>query len=104
MVVTAMPSPLAPPAAYAGPERRRHRSLVTRRHEYHLRDDRCVAVRDRRSGAWLRGHLAEGLVLATSPALGAAARFVAASCPLATGAVLAITRPPRDLIAHYPLR
>ncbi len=101
MALTAMPSPLAPPATYAGPERRRHRSLVTRRHEYHLRDDRCVAVRDRRSGAWLRGHLAEGLQLAAAPSLGAAARFLGPSCPLATCAILAITRPPREIVAGY---
>lgn len=99
-----MPSLLAPPAAYAGPERRRHRSLVTRRHEYLLRDDRCLAVRDRRTGAWLRGHLAEGLLLAAPPRLGDAARFAAASCPLATGSLVAITRPPRELVADYPDR
>jgi hypothetical protein len=97
-----MPPTLAPPAAYAGPERRHHRTLVTRRHEYHLRDDRCVAVRDRRTGSWLRGHLVEGLRLAEAPRVGDAARFVASPCPLATGALLSITRPPRDLVADYP--
>jgi hypothetical protein len=43
---------------YAGPERRRHRVYVTRNTEYHLRDRTCVAVRDRRTGDFLHGHLA----------------------------------------------
>lgn len=43
---------------YGGPERRRHRVYVTRNTEYHFRDDVCVAVRDRRTGSWLAGHLA----------------------------------------------
>ena len=43
---------------YRGPERRRHRIFVTRNTEYHFRDDVCVAVRDRRTGSFLQGHLA----------------------------------------------
>ncbi len=43
---------------YRGPERRRHRVYVTRNTEYHFRDGFCVAVRDRRSGEFLHGHLA----------------------------------------------
>ena len=42
----------------ARPERRRHRVYVTRNTEYHFRDGFCVAVRDRRSGDFLPGHLA----------------------------------------------
>lgn len=45
-------------AGYQGPERRRHRVYVTRNTEYHFRDGFCVAVRDRRSGEFLHGHLA----------------------------------------------
>lgn len=41
-----------------GPERRRHRVYVTRNTEYHFRDGTCVAVRDRRTGDFLHGHLA----------------------------------------------
>ena len=58
-------TPEPPPAhsdggknGYRGPERRRHRVFVTRNTEYHFRDDICVAVRDRRTGAFLQGHLA----------------------------------------------
>src|SRR3974390_3397334 len=44
--------------AYRGTERRRHRVYVTRNTEYHFRDGFCVAVRDRRTGEFLHGHLA----------------------------------------------
>ncbi len=43
---------------YRGPDRRRHRVFVTRNTEYHFRDDVCIAVRDRRTGDFLQGHLA----------------------------------------------
>ena len=39
-------------------ERRRHKVFVTRNTEYHFRDRLCVAVRDRRTGDFLPGHLA----------------------------------------------
>jgi len=45
-------------SAYTGPERRRHRVYITRNTEYHVRDSCCVAVRDRRTGEFLHGHLA----------------------------------------------
>jgi hypothetical protein len=45
-------------AGYEGPERRRHRVYVTRNTEYHFRDGLCVAVRDRRTGQFMQGHLA----------------------------------------------
>ena len=43
---------------YHGVERRRHRVYLTRNTEYHFRDELCIAVRDRRTGDWLPGHLA----------------------------------------------
>jgi hypothetical protein len=46
---------------YEGNERRRHRLIVTRNTEYHLRDDVCVAVRDRSTKRWCEGHLAVNL-------------------------------------------
>ncbi|MDI7266463.1 MAG: hypothetical protein QME96_00520 [Myxococcota bacterium] len=39
-------------------DRRRHRVYVTRNTEYHTRDNRCVGVRDRRSGLWIWQHQA----------------------------------------------
>jgi hypothetical protein len=47
-----------PPSSYEGKERRRHRVFVTRNTEYHFRDGFCIAVRDRRTGDFLEGHLA----------------------------------------------
>jgi hypothetical protein len=47
--------------AYEGNERRRHRVVFTRNTEYHLRDDLCVAVRDRKSKRWCEGHMAVAL-------------------------------------------
>jgi hypothetical protein len=51
-------TPAGEPAPYKGPERRRHRVFVTRNTEYHFRDGFCIAVRDRRTGDFLEGHLA----------------------------------------------
>ncbi|MCA9665167.1 MAG: hypothetical protein KC503_06250 [Myxococcales bacterium] len=39
-------------------ERRKHVVYITKNSEYHCRDRECVAVRDRRSGEWLREHSA----------------------------------------------
>ncbi len=50
--------PSQPEDQYKGPDRRRHRVYVTRNTEYHFRDGFCVAVRDRKSGEFLHGHLA----------------------------------------------
>lgn len=43
---------------YVGSERRRHRLVLTRNTEYHIRDQVCVAVRDRATKKWCIGHLA----------------------------------------------
>jgi hypothetical protein len=51
-------APQEVPVNYKGTERRRHRIYVTRNTEYHFRDGFCVAVRDRRTGEFLHGHLA----------------------------------------------
>ena len=39
-------------------DRRRHRVYLTRNTEYHTRDNRCVAVRDRTTGLWIWEHRA----------------------------------------------
>ena len=44
--------------SFEGKERRRHRVFITRNTEYHLRDNVCVAVRDRSSQRWAEGHMA----------------------------------------------
>ena len=47
--------------SYEGQNRRRHRIIVTRNTEYHLRDNVVIAVRDRGSKRWAEGHLAVNL-------------------------------------------
>jgi hypothetical protein len=99
-----------------GAERRIHRVFVTRNTEYHVRRDQCVAVRDRRSGDWVQGHLAlesrvsgglrfhesggitpnEGL-----PAVGEALFFCSDGRDLVTSPIVAIKRPEKTLLSRY---
>ncbi len=103
---------------YAGPERRRHRVYVTRNTEYHFRDGFCVAVRDRRTGEFLHGHLAlrrrlqgglkffpSGGIAANpgEPRPGEALCFDAPDDrDLVTSPLERVARPNKELIAAYP--
>lgn len=102
---------------YEGPERRIHRVFVTRNTEYHVRRDRCVAVRDRESGEWLTRHFAvslhiagaikffEGGALAASPglpAIGESMYFEAMGRDLVTSAIVSVERPQAEVLAQYP--
>ncbi len=102
--------------AYRGKERRVHKMFVTRNTEYHVRRDLCVGVRDRRSGRWLRGHLAlrsrvagglrftpEGGIVATEerPTVGDALFFHAPGRDLVTSPVVAVERPPKEALESY---
>jgi hypothetical protein len=49
--------------SYEGAERRRHRVFVTRNTEYHVRDDVCVAIRDRQAQRFRAAHIALNLKL-----------------------------------------
>lgn len=99
------------------PERRRHRVYVTRNTEYHFRDGFCVAVRDRRSGDFLQGHLAvrrrlhgglkffgNGAIApnAGEPQPGEALYFAADGRDLVTSPVERVDRPAKALVAAYP--
>ena len=109
--------------SYQGHERRRHRVYVTRNTEYHLRDGICIAVRDRQSKAWRPAHIAlnrklEGSVkifsngavipVTDGPGVGDAMYF---NEPLSDGEerqivtsrVERIERPPKYVVAEYPL-
>lgn len=44
--------------------RRTHQVFVTRNTEYHVRERRCIGVRDRESGHWIRTHFAVDRVVA----------------------------------------
>jgi len=97
-------------------ERRIHRVFVTRNTEYHVRRDVCVGVRDRRSGNWLRAHLAlrskvyGGLRFAGHggfrpnpgiPEIGESAFFQAAGRDLITSTILSVERPEQELVETY---
>lgn len=100
------------PMAYQGTERRIHRVFVTGNTQYHLRYDRCVAVRDVRTGVWERRHPAVNqrlsCVLTRStgdlavaqrlPEVGDAMCFEGS---VLTSPVRSIERPPRDVVSSY---
>jgi hypothetical protein len=101
---------------YRGPDRRLHRTYVTRNTEYHFRGERCIAVRDRRTGSWLDSHLAidrrlagavrfheNGTAIPTSetPKIGEALYFDDEGRELITSVLSSIERPPRDVVSTY---
>jgi len=97
-------------------ERRIHKVFVTKNTEYHVRREVCVAVRDRKSGRFLCGHMAinsavggglrfhrDGAVSATDafPSIGESLSFVANGRDLVTSPVVAIDRPTQNVVATY---
>ena len=101
---------------YRGPERRVFRMYVTRNTEYHFRAERCVAVRDRRTGQWLGSHLAVDRKLAggvrffengtavpscDSPKVGEALYFDDEGRELITSVLSSIERPAKEIVAKY---
>jgi hypothetical protein len=101
---------------YPAEERRRHRVYLTRNTEYHFRDDRCVGVRDRRTGEWLPGHLALRRVLfgsiqffmngglaphAGEPRVGEALFFAEGGRDLITSPLEKVERPPKHVVQEY---
>lgn len=109
--------PCAPgPSGYSGEDRRRHRVYMTRNTEYHFRDGMCVAVRDRRTGDWLPGHLAlrrklfgsirfflNGSLLPNpgEPRVGEALFFASGGRDLITSPLESVERPPKALVTKY---
>jgi len=98
-------------------DRRRHRVYMTRNTEYHFRDGTCIAVRDRRTGEWLPGHVAlrrklfgsirffaNGSLLPNpgEPRIGEALFFASGGRDLITSPLQSVGRPPRDLVTRYP--
>lgn len=107
----------AEPADYRGPERRRHRVYVTRNTEYHVRDRTCVAVRDRRTGEFMLGHLAierrvegglkffrDGGIApnAGEPRPGESVYFASDGRDLVTSPLETVERPRKDIVGFYP--
>lgn len=102
---------------YEGPDRRRHRVYVTKNTEYHFRDGFCVAVRDRRTGDFLQGHLAlrrriqggikfylNGAIVPNTgePAKGESLYFATDGRDLVTSPLEGVERPERAVVAAYP--
>lgn len=97
-------------------ERRIHQVFVTRNTEYHLRRDRCVGVRDRRTGAFYDHHaalyrrVAGAITLFSNGSLSASetlpvpgqAMLFEGEGSLITGPVVAIERPPFPVVMRYP--
>jgi len=103
-------------ADFKGPDRRRHRVYVTRNTEYHFKDGFCVAVRDRRSGAFLPGHLAlrrrmhgglkfylNGAIVPNpgEPNVGEALYFATDGRDLVTSPLEAVERPSKAIVEAY---
>jgi hypothetical protein len=89
-------------------DRRRHRVFFTRQTEYHLRDDECVGVRDRCSGAWMPNHAAlrlHALALPPLPESGAwvgqRIQFWGRLTDVLTSPVVAVGRPRLDEVPAY---
>ena len=103
-------------SGYSGPERRTRRVYVTHNTEYHLHDGVCVAVRDRFTGQFDRGHAALGHKLEGAlpkgvgiagfhpePGVGDSMLFsITDRREVITSAVERVTRPPRQVLAEYP--
>jgi len=91
--------------------------LVTRNTEYHFRDGLCVAVRDRRSGEWIRDHVALQRAVSGSlrfypngairpsigePRTGESLFFATGGRDLVTSPLIDIERPPKHIVSSYP--
>lgn len=99
---------------YQGPERRIHKVFVTSNTEYHMRSACVVAVRDLKSGQWKSDHKSIGSELVaslcnaenggfkvkvgTDTDLGVRLCF---DVDLITSPVLAVQRPPREIVMRY---
>lgn len=101
--------------AYQGQDRRRHKLYVTRNTEYHLRDKRCVAVRDLWSGTWRADHPAIGKVLfgavrpgpsglepQLEPSVDSLLWFENGENDILTSRLTGIERPEKAVVEAYP--
>ncbi len=89
-------------------DRRRHRVFFTCHTEYHLRDDECVGVRDRSTGAWLVDHAALRLRALRLPSvpesaawIGQRIQFWGSTTDVLTSPVISVARPPLEQVASY---
>lgn len=112
-----MSDPQTTTKSFEGSDRRRHRVYLTKNTEYHFRDGYCVAVRDRRTGDFLHGHLAlrrrvhggikfflNGAVIPNpgEPRMGEALFFASEGRDLVTSPLESVERPSKSLVSAYP--
>lgn len=97
-------------------ERRIHKVYVTRNTEYHVRRNVCVAVRDRKSGRWVEGHMAirkrlEGSLRfhehgvspnTKEPNIGDSIYFRTGERDLITSKLELVGRPEKVVVQSYP--
>lgn len=101
-----------------GPERRTRVMYVTRNTEYHFKDQRCVAVRERATGSWLLTHPALHRRLSGSirwnrsrdaypsleaPRVGEGLLFASDGPDVVTSNLEAIDRPTKATVCSYPV-
>lgn len=93
--------------SYEGPDRRVHHVFLTRNREYHVRKGICVAVRDRKTGAWISKHEAIGMELEVNlPAklfVGGPLLFLSKFSMVRTTRVTDFFRPERQIVDMYDL-
>ncbi|MEM6960725.1 MAG: hypothetical protein AAF550_03145 [Myxococcota bacterium] len=104
---------------HLGSDRRVHRVFVTQNTEYHLRHRTCVGVRNRHTGRWVEGHQALSAEVSGAlkigpqgslkprrslPKIGESLFFSDGGRDMVTGAVVAVKRPPVDLVSTYGVR
>jgi hypothetical protein len=104
--------------AYCGRERRTRVMYVTRNTEYHFKDARCIAVRERASGSWLLTHPAlnrgisgsirfnrnlEAYPTLETPRVGEGLLFAADGPDVITSNLEAIDRPAKTTVSCYPV-
>ncbi len=103
---------------FFGPDQRHHKLYVTRNTEYHVRDGRVIAVRERGRRIWVPDHRAIGMFVLgrirgdsmvpkrEDPEPGdrmyLAEEGGKGPQDLVTSTVLAIERPAREVVAAYP--
>lgn len=92
---------------YSGKDRRVHTVFVTRNREYHTNRGVCVAVRDRRSTAWISNHEAIGMALQLNNddeiVQGRPLQLLSPFASIYTSKVLDIFRPGRKTFQMYGL-
>jgi hypothetical protein len=105
-------------SGYSGRERRSRLMYVTRNTEYHFKEGRCVAVRERTSGSWLLTHPTLNRAISGSirfnrnleayptletPRVGEGLLFAADGPDGITSNLISIERPAKATVGCYPV-